>query len=75
MPLGPTNSRSTVVKPYYTEEEQVRPVEEPVNKPVNKPVNESVNIQCRNRGRPPGSRNKPKPAATRQSARQYAANL
>jgi hypothetical protein len=62
---GPTNFRSTVVKPYYAEEEQVRPVEEPVNKPVN----------VQRRGRPPGSRNKPKPKATRQSARQHAANL
>jgi hypothetical protein len=50
-------------------------VEEPVNKPDNKPVNKAVNVQHRNRGRSPGSRNQPRPAATRQSARQHAANL
>jgi hypothetical protein len=80
---GPTNFRSTVVRPYYTEEGQVRPVKEPVNKPDNEPVNEpdnkpvnkAVNVQRRNQGRPPGSRNQPRPAATRQSARQHAANL
>jgi hypothetical protein len=44
MQHGPTNFRSTVVKPYYTEEGQVRPVEEPVEEPVNKPVN----VQRRN---------------------------
>jgi hypothetical protein len=65
MPHGPTNFRSTVVRRYYTEEEQARPVEEPVNKPVN----------IQRRGRPPGSRNKPQPAATRRSARQHPANL
>jgi hypothetical protein len=43
-----TNFRSTVVKPYYAEEGQVRPVEEPVEKPVEKPVNEPVNVQRRN---------------------------
>jgi hypothetical protein len=50
-------------------------VKEPVNKPDNKPVNKPVNVQRRNRGRPPGSRNQPRPVATRQSARQHAANL
>jgi hypothetical protein len=35
MPHGLTNFRSTVVRRYYVEEEQVRPVEESVNKPVN----------------------------------------
>jgi hypothetical protein len=39
-----TNFRSTVVRPYYAEEGQVRPVEEPVNKPDNKPVNKAVNV-------------------------------
>jgi hypothetical protein len=56
MPHSLTNFRSTVVRRYYAEEEQVRPVEEPVN------------VQHRSQGRPPGSRNKPQPAATRQSA-------
>jgi hypothetical protein len=65
MPHSPTNFRSTVVRRYYAEEEQVRPVKEPVNKPVN----------IQRQGRPPGSRNKAKPEATRRSARQYAANL
>jgi hypothetical protein len=59
MPHSPTNFRSTVVRRYYTEEEQVRPVEEPVNKPVN----------IQRQGRPSGSCNKAKPEATRQSAR------
>jgi hypothetical protein len=35
MLYGPTNFRLTVVKPYYAEEGQVRPVKEPVNEPVN----------------------------------------
>ena len=67
MSHSPTNFRSTVVRPYYAEEGQVRPVEEPVN--------EAVNVQRRNRGQPLGSRNQPRSAATRQSARQHAANL
>jgi hypothetical protein len=75
MPHSPTNFRSTVIRPYYAKEGQVRPVEEPVNKPDNKPVNKPVNVQRHNRERPPGSRNQPRPAATRQSARQHAANL
>jgi hypothetical protein len=75
MQHGLTNFRSTVVKPYYAEEGQVRPVEEPVEGPVNELVNEPVNVQRRNQGRPLGSRNQPRPAATRQSARQHAANL
>jgi hypothetical protein len=50
MSHGPTNFRSTVVRPYYTEEGQVRPVEEPANKPDNEPVNKAVNVQRRNRG-------------------------
>jgi hypothetical protein len=65
MPHSPTNFRSTVVRRYYIEEEQVRPVEEPVNEPVN----------IQRQGRSPRSRNKAKPEATRQSARQHAANL
>jgi hypothetical protein len=65
MPYGPTNFRLTVVRRYYAEEEQVRPVEELVNEPVN----------IQRRGRSLGSRNKAKPAATRRSARQHAANL
>jgi hypothetical protein len=44
-----TNFRSTVVRLYYTEKRQVRPVKEPVNKPDNKPVNKAVNVQRRNR--------------------------
>jgi hypothetical protein len=75
MSHSPTNFWSTVVRPYYTEERQVRPVKEPVNKPDNKPVNKAVNVQRRNQEQPPGSRNQPRPAATRQSARQHAANL
>jgi hypothetical protein len=67
MPYGPTNFRSTVIKPYYAEEKQVRLVEEPVNKPVN--------VQHCNQGRLPGSHNKPQPAATHQSARQNAASI
>jgi hypothetical protein len=66
-----TNFRSTVVKPYYTEEEQVRLVKKPVNKLLNKPAN----VQYRNRGRPPGLHNKPQPVVTRQSAQQHTANL
>jgi hypothetical protein len=62
-----TNFRSTVVRPYYTEERQVRPVEKPVNK--------AVNVQRRNQGQPLGSRNQPRPTATHQSARQHATNL
>jgi hypothetical protein len=62
-----TNFWLTVVRPYYTEEGQVRPVEKPVNK--------AVNVQRHNRGQPLGSRNQPRPAATRQSARQHATNL
>jgi hypothetical protein len=68
MLYGPTNFRLTVVRPYYTEEGQVRLVEKPVNKPDNKLVNKAVNIQRYNQGRPSGSRNQPRPAATRQSA-------
>jgi hypothetical protein len=68
MSHSPTNFRSTVIRPYYTEERQVRLVEEPVNKPDNEPVNKAVNVQRRNRGQPPGSRNQPRPAATRKSA-------
>jgi hypothetical protein len=63
MPHSPTNFRSTVVRPYYVEEEQVRPVKKPVN------------VQHCNRERLLGSCNKPQPAATRRSARQHAANL
>jgi hypothetical protein len=74
-----TNFRSTVIKPYYAKEGQVRPVEKPVKEPVkelvNKSVNKPVNVQRRNQERPPGSHNQPRPAATRQSARQHAANL
>jgi hypothetical protein len=43
-----TNFRSTVVKPYYTEEGQVRLVEEPVEELVEEPVNKPVNVQRRN---------------------------
>jgi hypothetical protein len=67
MSHSPTNFRLTVVRPYYTEEGQVRPVKEPVNK--------AVNVQRRNRGRLLKSRNQPRPAAIRQSARQHAADL
>jgi hypothetical protein len=65
MPYSPTNFRLTVVRRYYTEKKQVRPVKEPVNKPVN----------IQRQGRPPESRNKAKPKAIRQSARQHPANL
>jgi hypothetical protein len=44
MKHGLTNFQSTVVKPYYTEEGQVRLVEEPVKEPVNEPVNKPVNV-------------------------------
>jgi hypothetical protein len=70
-----TNFRLTVVRLYYAEEGQVRPVKEPVNEPDNELVNKAVNVQRRNQGQPLGSRNQPRPAATRQSARQHAANL
>jgi hypothetical protein len=75
MPHSLTNFRSTVIKPYYTKKEQVRPVKEPVKVPVNKPVNKPVNVQHRNQGRPSVSRNKPQPAATRRSAWQHVVNL
>jgi hypothetical protein len=68
MPHGPTKFRSTVVKPYYTEDtieqEQKELVEDNTKGPVIS--------QRRGRGRPLGSRNKPKPAATRQSVRKNA---
>jgi hypothetical protein len=81
MPHGPTKFRSTVVKPYYTEEdpEGEQQIDQADNDehvgPVDEPVNEPTEVQRRGRGRPPGSRNKPKPAATRRSVRQHTADL
>jgi hypothetical protein len=65
IPYSLTNFRSTVIRRYYAEEEQVRPVEEPVNKPVN----------IQRQEQPLESRNKAKPEATRRSPWQHAANL
>jgi hypothetical protein len=60
MPHSPTNFRSIVIRHYYIEKEQVKPVKEPGNKPVN--------VQYRNQEQLLKSRNKPQPTTTRQSA-------
>ena len=67
MPHGPTNFRSTVVKPYYAKEEipDVPEQEDQVNRSDNEkepneetePVNPEPTVR-RGRGRPKGSRNK-----------------
>jgi hypothetical protein len=44
MQHSPINFRLTVVKPYYAEEGQVRPVKELVKELVNKLVNELINV-------------------------------
>ncbi|KAJ5904893.1 uncharacterized protein N7473_001809 [Penicillium subrubescens] len=76
MPYGPTKFRSTVVKPYHREElpegegeqRRIRAEDDQVDRTVDsEPVNEPdkpVEIQRRGRGRPPGSKNKPKPQTT-----------
>jgi hypothetical protein len=76
MPYGPTKFRSTVVKPYYREElpegeggqRRVGAEDDQVDGTVDsEQVNEPdkpVEIQQRGRGRPPGSKNKPKPQTT-----------
>jgi hypothetical protein len=86
MPHGPTKFRSTVVKPYYREEhleeegEQRRvgaesQVDEPIDAKHTDEPNKMVETQRRGRGRPPGSKNKPKPQITvRRSTRRNAAD-
>ncbi|KAJ6050709.1 uncharacterized protein N7446_010818 [Penicillium canescens] len=87
MPHGPTKFRSTVVKPYYREEllegeggqRRIRAEDDQVDKTADsKQVDEPdkpVEIQRRGRGRPPGSKNKPKPQATvRRSTRRNPAH-
>ena len=62
MPRGPTNFRSTVVKPFYREqiEEQEPVVTHEPGSPGDRYENQPPN-QPRGRGRPKGSRNKPRP--------------
>ncbi|KAJ5379608.1 hypothetical protein N7509_012727 [Penicillium cosmopolitanum] len=87
MPHGPTNFRSTIVKPYYREEcseaergqRHVREDGDQEDKTVDAKNTEEpdkpTETQRRGRGRPPGSKNKPKPQVTvRRSTRQNAAN-
>ncbi|THC93999.1 hypothetical protein EYZ11_006508 [Aspergillus tanneri] len=84
---GPTKFRSTVVKPYHREElpegeggqRRFRADNDQVDKIVDsKHIDEPdkpAEVQRRGRGRPPGSKNKPKPQATiRRSNRRKAAN-
>lgn len=74
MPYGPTQFRSTVVRPYY--KENLEQVSTPNNPPKESPNNNNPEEQKydsdtivierpqprRGRGRPKGSRNRPKPA-------------
>ncbi|KAJ6114229.1 hypothetical protein N7486_000007 [Penicillium sp. IBT 16267x] len=61
MPHGPTKFRSTIVKPFYREEyPEGEGVDENVDpEPTDEP-DEPVETQRRRRGRPLGSKNKPK---------------
>ena len=82
---GPRDFRTTVVKPYYTEQTPEIVVDEeaegpnPDNGPL--PDNELANdkgqpAQPRGRGRPPGSKNKPKETPpARQGLREYVQHL
>jgi hypothetical protein len=87
MPHGPTNFRSTIVKPYHREEPpegergqcRVRAEDDQEDEPIDaKHTNEPdkpTETQRRGRGRPPGSKNKRKPQAiVRRSTRRNAAN-
>ncbi|KAF7174588.1 hypothetical protein CNMCM6106_009330 [Aspergillus hiratsukae] len=87
MPHGATKFRSTIVKPYYKEENpegdegqrHVVAEDDQVDRNSDAEATEEpekpVEIQQRGRGRPPGSKNKPKQQATvRRSNRQKAAN-
>jgi hypothetical protein len=66
MPYGPTNFRSTVVKPYYTNDTTSSPVIHPENDPdeddpeIEDDVRREQPIVRRGPGRPKGSKNKPK---------------
>ena len=87
MPHGPTKFRSTIVKPYYREEtlegegaqRRVVADDDQVDQNIDaEPTDEPekpIVIQRRGRGRPPGSKNKPKKQATiRRSNRRNAAD-
>jgi hypothetical protein len=66
MPYGPTNFRSTVVKPYYTNDTTSSPVIHPENDhdeddpEIEDDVRREQPIVRRGPGRPKGSKNKPK---------------
>jgi len=64
MPSGPVQFRSTVVKPYYTREEEVDDIEQEEITETTETLTPSQTQSPRPRGRPKGAKNKPKDVAT-----------